>query len=148
MPNGFIDWLAVGLSDLEREPTHVPLTPEGGPGATNVRFDRFLVEWLVALSAGDSETLSRLPVLAGAFGRGTYEPVAPFVAGALERRARAMTFTTDCASGASADRLARIEREACRTLLGDAANFPFPDVCDAWPHLDLGPDFRFVSEPR
>lgn len=142
LPNGFLDWLAVGLSDLEREPTHVPLAPEGGPDATNVRFDRFLVEWLLAASAGDSETLSRLPVLAGAFARGIYDPVAPIVAGALQRRARAMTFTTDCASGASTDRLARIEREAGRTLLGDAANFPFPDVCDAWPHLDLGPDFR------
>lgn len=142
LPNGFLDWLDAGLSELEREPTMAPYAPGSGADTVSVRFDRFLVQWLVAFSSGDAETLSRLPVLSGAFARGAYAPVAPFVAGALRRRALAMTFTTDCASGASPRRRKRIDRESRRALLGDAANFPYPDLCDAWPHEDLGSRFR------
>lgn len=142
LSNGFLDWLGVALSHLEQEPAMVPYAPGDGADTVTVRFDRFLLQWLVAFSAGDSETLSRLPVLAGAFARGAYEPVVPFVANALERRALAMSFTMDCASGASPGRRERIESETRQALLGDAANFPFPDVCDVWPHEDLGAEFR------
>jgi pimeloyl-ACP methyl ester carboxylesterase len=52
-----------------------------------------------------------------------------------------MSYTMDCASGASPERLARIQADP-GTLLGDAVNLPFPDICDAWPHEDLGETFR------
>jgi len=48
----------------------------------------------------------------------------------------------DCASGASPERLARIGREADQTLLGGWIDFPFLQICDSWPHRDLGPAFR------
>lgn len=41
-----------------------------------------------------------------------------------------MNLAMDCASYASRDRLARIAREAETSLLGNAINFPLPDVCD------------------
>jgi hypothetical protein len=41
----------------------------------------------------------------------------------------AMTFAMDCASGAPAERLDRILREAEETLLGDAVDFPQPYIC-------------------
>jgi pimeloyl-ACP methyl ester carboxylesterase len=53
----------------------------------------------------------------------------------------AMTFMMDCSSGASGDRLGRIQREAEETLLGDVLNIPFPDVCPAWGNPALGSDF-------
>ena len=54
----------------------------------------------------------------------------------------AMTVAMDCASGATAERRARIAAEARETLLGDAINLPFPEVCAAVTVPDLGDDFR------
>ena len=53
-----------------------------------------------------------------------------------------MSFMTDCASGQTAARRARIENEAKGTLLEDLFNFPFPDICDEWKAPDLGDAFR------
>jgi pimeloyl-ACP methyl ester carboxylesterase len=53
-----------------------------------------------------------------------------------------MSYTMDCASGASPERLARVREEAKTALLGNAANLPFPEVCRFWPHVDLGAAFR------
>lgn len=53
-----------------------------------------------------------------------------------------MAVSTDCASGTSGDRLARIREETPRALLGDVANLPFPEICAGWPHVDLGDAFR------
>ena len=57
-----------------------------------------------------------------------------------------MTFAMDCASGAPAERLDRIRREAEETLLGDAVDFPQPYICDAWPHA--APDEAFWAPVR
>jgi pimeloyl-ACP methyl ester carboxylesterase len=48
----------------------------------------------------------------------------------------------DCASGASAERRERINRESKETLLANLADQVFPDVCEALNSPDLGPDFR------
>jgi pimeloyl-ACP methyl ester carboxylesterase len=53
-----------------------------------------------------------------------------------------MSYMMDCASGQTAARRERIEREAKDTLLADFSNFPFPDVCEAWKAPDLGDEFR------
>lgn len=54
----------------------------------------------------------------------------------------AMAFAMDCASFASKQRLARIKREGKESLLGDAPDFPFPEVCTAWGDLKLDESFR------
>jgi pimeloyl-ACP methyl ester carboxylesterase len=51
-------------------------------------------------------------------------------------------FTTDAASGVSAGRAEVIRAQATRALLGDAMNFPFPDINDVWQMPDLGDEFR------
>jgi pimeloyl-ACP methyl ester carboxylesterase len=48
----------------------------------------------------------------------------------------------DCASGATAARRERIEREIPPTLLGRTTDFLFPEVCEAVGSPDLGDDFR------
>ena len=53
-----------------------------------------------------------------------------------------MSYVTDCLSGASRGRFKIIEREAKNTLLGNAANTEFPEVCAAWGNPDLGEKFR------
>jgi pimeloyl-ACP methyl ester carboxylesterase len=53
-----------------------------------------------------------------------------------------MAFMTDCSSGASVERRRRIQREARETLLENAADIVFPDVCDSWGNPDLGRSLR------
>jgi pimeloyl-ACP methyl ester carboxylesterase len=48
----------------------------------------------------------------------------------LPRPLNLMNLAMDCASYASSERLVRIEREAPSALLGNAINFPLPDLCD------------------
>ncbi|MDQ5871011.1 MAG: alpha/beta hydrolase [Acidobacteriota bacterium] len=47
-----------------------------------------------------------------------------------------------CASGASAARREKVRLQSTDALLGGMADFPIPDVCDAWGSPDLGPEFR------
>lgn len=49
----------------------------------------------------------------------------------VSRPLNLMNLAMDCASYASASRLARIRREAPTGLVGDAINFPLPNLCDA-----------------
>jgi pimeloyl-ACP methyl ester carboxylesterase len=51
-------------------------------------------------------------------------------------------FTTDAASGVTPARAALIREQAATALLGDALNFPFPDINRVWTMPDLGDDFR------
>lgn len=57
-----------------------------------------------------------------------------------------MSLLMECASSASSERLRRIQDDRDSTLLGDARNFPFPDVCDEvyerLPGLRLPESFR------
>jgi predicted DCC family thiol-disulfide oxidoreductase YuxK len=53
-----------------------------------------------------------------------------------------LRYCVDCASGASPSRRERIEREARDTLLGRVVDFPFPEICAAVGHPDLGEAFR------
>lgn len=107
-----------------------------------ITFGAYDVQWLTAGSTGNSQILSELPFLFDRLASGDYTIIAPFVAGSRSRNMLAMMFTMDCASGASEERLQRIEREEAETLLGSAIDFPFPYVCEAWPHADLGDGFR------
>jgi pimeloyl-ACP methyl ester carboxylesterase len=64
---------------------------------------------------------------------------------ARERRSgigQAVTYCTDCASGASPKRRARVSAEAPNAVLGDIPNLLYPDVCAAWSVKDLGESFR------
>ena len=55
-----------------------------------------------------------------------------------------MALMMDCASGASAARLARLARERAdpANLLSDAVNVPYPDACAAAGSPDLGDAYR------
>jgi pimeloyl-ACP methyl ester carboxylesterase len=107
-----------------------------------VTVGAFDVQWLTAGSIGSSQILSQLPFLFERLSAGEYSIIAPFVLGSRSRNMLAMTFAMDCSSSASPERLERIRREETETLLGDAVDFPLPYVCDAWPHAQLGEDFR------
>ena len=110
---------------------------------------RFDLEWMVAEGIGDARLLRLLPLLFARMERGDFsmlgsdDVIAGYVRelrfGLVESIVRPCM---DCASGATAARRERIEREAPQTLLGRTTDFPFPEVCEAVRSPDLGDDFR------
>ena len=73
---------------------------------------------------------------------GDYSGMAPLVQRLRRYNTTAMALTMDCATGADPASFARAQAESPTSLFGRAANFPFPEICDGWPHRDLGDAFR------
>lgn len=125
------------LAELAAEPKTVAL------GSGNVVLGPLDLQAYVANEIGSRDGIARLPVMLAALQEGNYRRLAGFAIGVHNRPAgSAMSGLMDCASGATADRLARIQREANNTLLGDAVNFPYMEVCQGWNAADPGDDFR------
>jgi pimeloyl-ACP methyl ester carboxylesterase len=131
------------LDRLRREPVavEIPLPLAGKTGRVTV--GAFDLQVLVAQSIADRPEMERLPARLRAMARGDFRELGRFALG-LRRGwlGSAMPYAVECSSGAGAERLARIRGEAAGSLLGDAVNFPFPEICAGWEVPDLGPAFR------
>lgn len=129
---------------LDSAPVTLTATPPGASQPRSVRIDAFLLQLLVSAMIADPPGIARVPALYAAVEAGRYEMVAgPIIAqlGAFS------TFTgmpelMDLASGIDAARLALVEQEAARSVLGDALNYPMPHVAGLRPAIDLGTAFR------
>jgi len=103
-----------------------------------------LAYWL-ANSLGLAFELRDVPARVQRMLEGDWSELAAF---SLEQRrgtvGSAMALMMDCASGASATRLARLARERAdpANLLSDAVNVPYPDACAAAGAPDVGDAFR------
>lgn len=146
----FISRIAGVLDRLE----HNPLELQPGPcheesGKRRLVIGRFDVEYVTASGLADTRVVAKLPRLYQALERGMG---APFEEPGVLRRyllharralgRNAMGMCMDCASGATASRRERIEREARVCVLGRTVDFPFPEICSAWRMPDLGDSFR------
>jgi pimeloyl-ACP methyl ester carboxylesterase/predicted DCC family thiol-disulfide oxidoreductase YuxK len=114
---------------------------------------RFDLEWIFAQGLADPRFVRRLPRWLSRMARGDFSFVAgdPLLRGSFEELRTGLgdsvlRYCMDCASGASAARRERIEREARETVLGRTIDFPFPEICDAVGNPDLGDAFR--APPR
>jgi pimeloyl-ACP methyl ester carboxylesterase len=115
----------------------IPVADSKSKGTVPVTLGRFDLEQLVIGKLGDRAGLEELPRMLLDLDRGRLS--SPLVQEAaqeiIEERTgtigSAMSFATDCASGASPERLARIERETKAGMLAHL-DFPIPDVCPAW----------------
>lgn len=136
--------LAAILDRLRREPAAVTVPhPENGH-PTTVAIGAFDVQWIVAQALGDPRLLVTLPSAIREMRTGDFRRMAQI---AILRRERtgvesAMKMMMDLSSGASAERRARIDREAATSLLGNAINFPAMYLGAAWGAVDLGDEFR------
>ena len=139
----FLGMLKQVLERLDREPVRVTVTDLLAGKKVDVTVGKFDLQFVIAQSMGSRHAMRLLPKNCEAMSKGDFSYLAR---ASLEvRRApvgSAMAFMMDCASGASPERLAQIEREAGECLLGNAANFPFPEIGAAWGSPDLGPSFR------
>jgi pimeloyl-ACP methyl ester carboxylesterase len=130
------------LERVEREPVVVEMPSTGGRESL-LAIGKWDLQYLTADAMGRTRTARKLPLLYYTMSQGDFSRVAPLVrAMRSESLPAAMSYLMDCASGASAARLARIEHESTNCLLGNAANFPFPAINAAWGAPDLGEEFR------
>jgi pimeloyl-ACP methyl ester carboxylesterase len=131
------------MAELEARPKSVAVTnPANGETATFVLGELDLQSVLAdMLFAPDS--FAGLPDLVQQLERGDWTAFGLLAArNRLGTAPSVMSVAMDCASGISAGRRARIAEEASHTLLGDAINLPFPEICAAFDMPDAGDAFR------
>jgi pimeloyl-ACP methyl ester carboxylesterase len=92
---------------------------------------------------GRNGPMRQLPAEVIAMERGDFTGLGRWAAGWRRGAAwSAMALTMDCASWASVERLALLEREARTAVVGGAVNFPFPGICEGLVTPRLSAEFR------
>lgn len=126
---------------LVKSPKTVTIKTKEGPVTVTVGasdLDRVLLD--MTSERGDIE---QFPKRLARLRKGDFEPLAQWAV--LIRRLRglvSLSYVADCASGASASRLARIAHERETLQRFQTISWPFPDICSAWPHTNAGDAFR------
>jgi pimeloyl-ACP methyl ester carboxylesterase len=131
------------LDRVAQEPVTVEVEDPESKELVKVVCSHFDLQAATAGPLGYDDHLKELPAAYLAMSEGDFSWLGKKAA--EDRRSwlgSAMSYYMDCASGGTPERLAQIEREAKDTLLGDAINFPYPAVCDAWGNPDAGEEFR------
>ena len=131
------------LRELEARPKSVTLTdPRSNQSATFV-FGKLDLQMYLADMLFAPDSFAGMADVVGRLEQGDWTALG--LAAAPRRFGNvpsAMSISMDCASGISAARRQRIAEEAKKTLLGDAINMPFPELCAGMQVPDAGDEFR------
>ena len=142
MPS-FLGAVQTVLAKLEQDPVRIEAVDARTGNRRTVTVGKFDLQCFTRNLLASREQIARLPGIYLAMLRGDFSELASSsLSGRRSAAPPAVDFTMRCASGASGERRAKVKAQASTTLLGDAADFPIPDVCDAWHVPDLGPEFR------
>ena len=126
---------------LEAAPLSMTATLNGAP--VELRLGGFAIQLMAGGLIANPQTLVMLPGLYLALDAGKTEVLTPFMGEFANMLGIAgMPEATDLASGISPARLALVRREAKTAVLGEALNFPMPQLLGAVPGVDLGEGFR------
>jgi pimeloyl-ACP methyl ester carboxylesterase len=130
---------------LDAAPVTVAVTAEDG-GQTQLSIGKLDVQMLVSGMIADPPHLAHLPAMFASMASGDFNQIGQVIydriRGDFGRFSNGMPEAMDSASGTSAQRLELIEAQARTSLLGDALNYPMPQLADAYGVPDLGEDFR------
>ncbi len=135
--------IAAIFERIEKDPPTVSLTHPANGMTSPISVGKFELQVAFAGMLRGPESFAGLPDIVSRLENGDWTLLA--LAAAQHKFGNAgngMSLAMDCASGASKPWLERIAAEAGKTLLGDAINFPFPDVCPSVGVEDLGDKFR------
>jgi pimeloyl-ACP methyl ester carboxylesterase len=148
VPN-FLALMGSVLDQLANQPVTVSEFDPRTRQMTKVVMGKFDLQLVTANAVGDSAAIRALPAFYFELSRGDWSGLARQVIN-LRRRplGNAMSYAMDCASSASASRLARIKQEEKGMLLGSVINLPFPEICEAWGVARLGDDFRRLPRSK
>lgn len=128
---------------LQKEPVVVSVMHPALGAEVPVTINAFDLQVSVAGLLRGPATFRFLPDLVARMEQGDFVPLAlQAVMESTGTPGSMMSLAMDCASGASPQRIALIQRQAAKTLLADAINFPMPSLCDAVPVTSLDDSFR------
>ena len=128
--------------NLEKNPIEIEIQIPKSDIRTKIIVGKFALQVLASTWMGVSNRFHSLPKLYKGLLNGNTEELSSAVEKYLGGWSRAATFyLVDGASLASPERLVRIGKESVECLLGDAVNFPFPDINTAYDPKDLGLEF-------
>jgi pimeloyl-ACP methyl ester carboxylesterase len=132
------------LQRVRREPWVVQVRDRGAQTDVDLPIGDYGMRYLIFRDLGDTNDLPNYPQWIAEMARGD----ATYLTRIAERRfnelrsINLMSVATDCASGGSSARKARVTREAAGTVMGDIANIFFDQRCAAVGVPDLGDEFR------
>jgi pimeloyl-ACP methyl ester carboxylesterase len=134
----FLGLLTRLLGELDRDPVHVNLGSEG-----EIVLGAYDLQLYLSEAVGRVTTIRTVPRFFSDMNHGDFRRLARWATNYRQQPVgSSMSWAMDCASGASTERLARIKSETGSTMLGNAINFPFPDLCEAWGVEPLDETFR------
>jgi pimeloyl-ACP methyl ester carboxylesterase len=127
---------------LEKEPVTVEINDPKTKQPVKIVIGKYAMQLMTGSAIGTG-TITFYPRIFEAAAKGDFSEAAQqWVNLSQQSIGTAMGYAMDCASGASAERLRRVERESKQSLAGNTANTFFPDVCDVWNVPDAGKTFR------
>lgn len=134
---------------LDASPVLMQVPTKNGPAGMLLTSD--VMRLVASASIADPQGAARLLMLYGAVDAGFVDPVAAiigrFITPGAPETFRLMPLAMDVSSGIGAERLARVNKEAETSLLGDLLNYPMPQLAGAL-DLDLGDAFRVAPKSR
>lgn len=133
------------LNKLEKEPVKIQITSQRTRQMIEVPVGKFGLQMLIRMDIGDGNDFPEFPLLFYTIDKGDYSVLKKYVEKRYNQFSRGisgMSTMTDLFSGATADRLARIRKEATTAILGNVMNFPDMYIGDVWGNPDLGDQFR------
>jgi pimeloyl-ACP methyl ester carboxylesterase len=126
---------------LEASPMKMTATLNGAP--VELQLGGFAIQLMAGGLIANPQTLVMLPGLYLALDAGKTDVLKPFANEFANMLGIAgMPEATDLASGISPGRLALVRREAKTAVLGEALNFPMPQLLGSVQGVDLGAGFR------
>ena len=131
------------LEKFRAEPVSVDLVDPRSGQPASVTVGAFDLQMALAGMLRGPQTFAAMPDFVSRLEQGDWLALALPTAGRRLRQGfSGMSLAMDCASGMTREWAERIEREAANTLLADAINWPFPDLCEGLGIDDLGDEFR------
>ncbi|HKQ75284.1 MAG TPA: alpha/beta fold hydrolase [Blastocatellia bacterium] len=132
------------LAQLEQNPGALSVTDKRTNQPVNVTVGKVALQFTLD-GLSDGRTLPTLPALFHSVSRGDYSPLALRVEGLYNSLngagSSAMSIAMGCASGWSAERMAKALQEGKQSVAG-TATMRRPEFCQAIGSRDLGPEFR------
>jgi pimeloyl-ACP methyl ester carboxylesterase len=131
------------MNQLEKHPAMVELTDPETKQKVVITVGHYDLQYLLAgYLPGRIAAIRNFPKIAYQMSKGDFS----FIAGTMLAARRsalgsAMKFMMDCSSGASQKRQQLIKRQGRQAIVGDFANYPYPQICQAWQGTKLSKDF-------
>lgn len=129
------------LASLQQQPAQGRSLIHRGRQVTLGAFDAQLA---MAAAVGRRSAQQILPLALQDAEQGNYDLLASLVLAVREElvQLQAMPLAMELASAQSPARRTLVEQQAAQSLLGNAINFPFPELGDGLGLMDLGDDYR------